>query len=321
MELVREAGVDVSLWRLRSDGTEVANPAENPNYCYDWSFGSAVDAIVLCVWWANLDSKDGQIVYEENVRQLAEELRRIATQPNRSGADRDRARQQAGRARDFDERVREAYERLLPVRMVINEGDRKERDELGKSSSRVAKRALDSESWFVHKYDSATGNCRLVRGIKPSEVAANAGEVALDDWRGPEDELQLRAINIRRGQDDFRQRLLSAWRRSCVVTRCTVVELLEAAHIVPHADETDYRTCNGLLLRADIHTLYDLGLLSIDEQMRVHLASELLQSEYRQYDAKKIERLPDRGEDAPSRDALRKRHEQFLSRRAKSSVR
>lgn len=99
-----------------------------------------------------------------------------------------------------------------------------------------------------------------------------------------------------------------------MVTECRVVGLLEAAHIAPHADGTDYRTSNGLLLRADIHTLYDLGLLSIDQYMRVKLPNELLLSEYRQYDGKRIERRPAKSVDAPSYDALARRHAAFLER-------
>lgn len=110
------------------------------------------------------------------------------------------------------------------------------------------------------------------------------------------------------------EKLLAAWERRCVVTECRVVGLLEAAHIAPHAEATDYRTSNGLLLRSDIHTLYDLGLLAIDQHMRVKLADELLLSEYRQYDGKKIERRPSRFADAPSHEALAKRYAAFLEK-------
>lgn len=78
------------------------------------------------------------------------------------------------------------------------------------------------------------------------------------------DEPILRAIKSRRGQASFRNALLQAYSQTCFITGCKTEHVLEAAHIVPHGDETNYCVFNGLLLRADIHTLFDLELLSID---------------------------------------------------------
>lgn len=314
MHLLREVGHDVDYWSVNADGSMVETPAANPNYCYNWSFGSAKEGIVLCVWHSLLREQEGRIVYSEPMRSLNEQLLEVASNPNRSVKDRDRARQQAARARDFYDLVRLAYDQLLPVRLIINEGDRRSREEPGANSSKVSLRKLDDELWYVHKYDEHAGEGLLIRGIKPARDVVDAvSSQTGDDDRGPEDVRQLRAIHVRRGQRDFRDRLLSAWSRRCIVTECHIEGLLEAAHIVPHAQELDYRTSNGLLLRADIHTLYDLGLLSIDEFMRVHLAPELKASEYKSYEGKRIRRRPDRFDDTPSPDALRRRHEVFLS--------
>lgn len=315
IDLVKRAGVDVSPWHFRSDGTAIDAPAENPSYCYDWAFGSSFEHIVLCVWHGSLSSDGATIVFTENMRKIASELQRVAADPKRDAKDRDRARQQAIRARNFDEQVKVAYERLLPVRLIINEGNQASRTQLGADSSKVFRRELDVESWFVHDYDEVIGDCRLVRGVRPTNDLEDQGS-GKDDSKGPEDLRQIAAIRIRRGQRTFREKLLSAWSRRCVVTESRVVELLEAAHIVPHAEDTDYRTSNGLLLRADIHTLYDLNLLSIDGFMRVHLSDVLRVTEYRQYDGKRIERRPERGADAPSFDALQERHRRFLEAEA-----
>lgn len=85
----------------------------------------------------------------------------------------------------------------------------------------------------------------------------------------------LATIKARRGQADFRKRLMSAYDCRCAVTGCAVEELLEAAHITPHKDKVDYRTSNGLLLRVDIHRLYDLDLLQISENGLLELDSTL----------------------------------------------
>lgn len=135
---------------------------------------------------------------------------------------------------------------------------------------------------------------------------------------GMEDAKALREVAVRRGQLDFRRRLLEAWGKRCVVTESRVEALLEAAHITPHTENVDYRTANGLLLRADIHTLFDLRLLSIDEDMRIHIDETVINTEYRQYHGKKVERRPPKGADSPSVDGLKKRHERF--KRLRSSI-
>jgi hypothetical protein len=97
------------------------------------------------------------------------------------------------------------------------------------------------------------------------------------------DEVTLRAIKTRRGQDKFRKSLLTAFNDTCCVTGSTVISVLEAAHIISHSDDTNYKVTNGILLRADIHTLFDLNLIGIDQHGVVHTSNELEQSEYSGY--------------------------------------
>ena len=88
-------------------------------------------------------------------------------------------------------------------------------------------------------------------------------------------------IRRRRGQRKFRDALRKRYRDTCVVTRCKIVDLLEAAHIRTKPGIDDNRPENGLLLRADIHTLFDLNLLWIDPlTFTVELHASLQQSEY-----------------------------------------
>lgn len=74
----------------------------------------------------------------------------------------------------------------------------------------------------------------------------------------------LREVVQRRGQRKFREELLKAYGGRCAVTGCPVVPLLEAAHITPYLGPDTNSIKNGILLRADIHTLWDLGLLAVD---------------------------------------------------------
>ena len=60
------------------------------------------------------------------------------------------------------------------------------------------------------------------------------------------------------------------------MTGCTVFAVLEAAHIKPYQGENDNHPQNGLLLRADIHTLFDLNLLGIQpERLQVEISGPL----------------------------------------------
>jgi hypothetical protein len=312
MALLTAVGHDTSYWSRTKDGNAVDVPAANPSYCYDWSFGSAREGVVLCVWHDSIEIDGKRLIFTENIRSLDEDLSAFAINQSRNQKERDRARKQATRAREFDSLVRLAYDRLLPVRLIINEGDRTDREKLGEGSSHVHRRALDADFWYVHRYDEQTGSAWLVRSELPARDIVDLSSAEGEHGLGKEDAIQLRAIQVRRGQREFRDRLLSAWKRRCVVTECRIEALLEAAHITPHSVEPNYRTSNGLLLRADIHTLYDLNLLSIDSFMRVHLAPALLNSEYKTWNGKRIERRPDQGSDAPSIEALSARHSEFL---------
>ncbi len=103
------------------------------------------------------------------------------------------------------------------------------------------------------------------------------------------DEKTLREIKTRRGQPEFRQSLLLIFKGKCCVTGCNVESVLEAAHIIPHSEESNYSVLNGLLLRADIHTLYDLNLIGIDGNGKVFVSETLRESEYWQYQNKIID--------------------------------
>lgn len=129
----------------------------------------------------------------------------------------------------------------------------------------------------------------------------------------PLEDIQQRAIKTRRGQPDFRRRLFAAYNNQCAVSGCTVNAVLEAAHIVPHAEGTDWNTCNGLPLRADIHTLFDLRLLAIDPDYRIHICRELAGSDYEELHKERI-RLPQNELDYPSSEKLAKHFKGFQER-------
>ena len=110
---------------------------------------------------------------------------------------------------------------------------------------------------------------------------------------------------------NFETRLLSQFNRQCPVTGCKIVDVLEAAHIHPYRGEDDNHPSNGLILRCDIHTLFDLDLLGIDpEGGVVHLNSRVTAHCYEQYDGQSLKC----DQALLSQQALEYRWELFLSR-------
>jgi len=114
----------------------------------------------------------------------------------------------------------------------------------------------------------------------------------------------LASIVRRRGQPEFRGRLLEAYESRCAITACGTEEALEAAHIVPYIGPASNDPSNGLLLRADIHTLFDLGLISVDAAtMQVVISSAVKDPSYTQLAGLPL-RQPKTTSSAPDKAAL-----------------
>lgn len=114
----------------------------------------------------------------------------------------------------------------------------------------------------------------------------------------------LSSIVRRQGQPAFRKRLLSAYNRRCAITGCAVEAVLEAAHIVPYKGDITNHPGNGILLRADFHTLFDLRLVAIDEvTMRLLVSHRLNGTGYEKYRGTRI-RIPKEATIRPSREAI-----------------
>ena len=116
-----------------------------------------------------------------------------------------------------------------------------------------------------------------------SVVPPSAADEKIFDPTSVEDarERILRVITQRRGQKPFRDALIAAYNGRCAITGCSILDVLEAAHIHPYRGPDTNKVTNGLLLRSDVHTLFDCGLLAIDsDTMTVLVAPQLSDSEY-----------------------------------------
>lgn len=118
------------------------------------------------------------------------------------------------------------------------------------------------------------------------------------------------SIVIRRGQQGFRQSLISVYSGKCAITGCSVIDVLEAAHIFPYRGVQTNDISNGILLRADIHTLFDLGLIKINpNSFTVEIDEKITNSEYAKLSGKNIH-LPVKESDRPSKEALKLKYNQ-----------
>lgn len=90
-------------------------------------------------------------------------------------------------------------------------------------------------------------------------------------------------IDPRLGQGGFRFRLADTYGRRCVITKERTLPALEAAHIKPFSEGGLHHPSNGLLLRSDIHKLFDRGYVTVVEEKRRlrFLVSKRIREEFR----------------------------------------
>lgn len=117
------------------------------------------------------------------------------------------------------------------------------------------------------------------------------------------------AIVIRRGQPLFRRSLLTAYHWKCAVTGTAIEGILEAAHISPYRGEHTNTPSNGLLLRSDIHTLFDLHAITVLPDLTVRVAPDARTEPYAAYEGRPLVSIPKRMRDRPSHKVLAKHNE------------
>ena len=122
----------------------------------------------------------------------------------------------------------------------------------------------------------------------------------------------------RLGQGSFRMSVTEAYGRRCAVTGERTLPVLEAAHIQSYSAQGPHAVQNGLLLRSDIHTLFDRGYVTVTEDLHLKVSRRIRQEfdngkEYYALDEKVLKNLPANPGSAPSREFL-KWHNQSVFR-------
>lgn len=82
-------------------------------------------------------------------------------------------------------------------------------------------------------------------------------------------------VRPRLGQGAFRVAVTDAYQRACAVTQEHSLPVLEAAHIRPYASDGAHEVTNGLLLRSDLHRLFDLGYVTVTSERRLEVSRRL----------------------------------------------
>ncbi|MEH6691129.1 MAG: HNH endonuclease signature motif containing protein [Pseudorhizobium pelagicum] len=102
-------------------------------------------------------------------------------------------------------------------------------------------------------------------------------------------ERRFAAVEVRPDQGAFRRSLMKAYGGRCALSGNNVGAVLQAAHVIPFSEEIDLRNDvrNGLLLRADLHILYDKFLITIHPVTgKVVVAESLRGTSYEQFEGR-----------------------------------
>lgn len=125
-------------------------------------------------------------------------------------------------------------------------------------------------------------------------------------------------VQPRLGQGTFRVAVTAAYRGACAVSGEHSLPALEAAHIQPYAEARSHAVRNGLLLRADIHRLFDAGYVTVTPEQRFVVSRRLAQEwengkVYYALDGNKVA-APERRADRPDPELLRWHNENVFER-------
>lgn len=112
----------------------------------------------------------------------------------------------------------------------------------------------------------------------------------------------------RLGQGTFRVVVTDAYDRRCAITGERTLPVLDAAHIRPYSAAGENRVANGLLLRSDLHRLFDRGYVTVTSDLKLKVSRRIREEfengrHYYALDGGSL-RLPGRVEHHPDRHAL-----------------
>jgi putative restriction endonuclease len=116
-------------------------------------------------------------------------------------------------------------------------------------------------------------------------------------------------VKPRLGQGAFRVLVTDAYHRKCAITGERTLPVLEAAHIKPYSEQGPHAVNNGLLLRSDLHILFDRCYLAVDQDLKVKVSPKIREEfengrDYYIYDGQRLKVVPENPVEEPSREFL-----------------
>jgi len=154
----------------------------------------------------------------------------------------------------------------------------------------------------TYSTDTESGR-RLYEAVTERFQAPTESEFVLNEERYGKPIL----VQPRLGQRGFRYSVTERYGRRCAMTGERSLPALEAAHIKPYSEHGPHRVSNGLLLRADLHRLFDSGYVTVTPDLCIEVSKQLKEDfenghEYYAMTGRPLIVLPHYVGDKPSRE-------------------
>jgi hypothetical protein len=123
----------------------------------------------------------------------------------------------------------------------------------------------------------------------------------------------------RLGQGAFRVLVTDAYQKRCAISGERTLPVLQAAHIQSYAAAGPHRVSNGLLLRSDLHILFDRGYVTVTPELRIEISRRIREEfangrEYYAYHGKTLAVMPSEARERPAAEFLRWHNELCFGR-------
>lgn len=190
-------------------------------------------------------------------------------------------------------------------RALLSTDNPKTETEKTSSNQTTAPKPAQPDAFDIDDVDYMTDDAGYV--ADDADYMAEEGEAYIPTHED-ERERAAREAAVRKGQAKFRRDLLKRYGPQCQITGTNVPNVLEAAHIIKYGGEKDNNVNNGLLLRIDLHRLFDHSLLAIHpDSLTVHIHPKIGNSNYIHFQGLVL-RV---GKNGPSKEALAHRWKAF----------
>lgn len=166
----------------------------------------------------------------------------------------------------------------------------------------TGKRYSSGDSEGLNLWNAITDRAELVELDRAEPELTEGAANTAERYGAPQ------IVRTRLGQGAFRLAVTDAYERRCAVSGEKTLPILDAAHIRSYGEGGAHDPANGLLLRTDIHRLFDLGYVTVSDDLRFEVSHRLkadFDNGQHYYDLHGVEvRGPRSGYAAPAAEAL-----------------